>query len=107
MYFSKCAHQPLHAAWTTLNCSPHLSICLLALPLPSRCPARRLQGKTADIGPDPKFWTGVLVVPTDEILISGSVLRETNDNGVVVKLDTPIPDACSPSLRAVAGRAAT
>lgn len=51
----------------------------------------KVEGKTADIGPDPKFWTGVLVVPTDEILLSGSVLRET-DNGVVVKLDTPIDE---------------
>lgn len=51
----------------------------------------KVEGKTADIASDPKFWTGVLVVPTDEIVLSGSILREA-DNGVVVKLDTPIDE---------------
>lgn len=51
----------------------------------------KMQGKTADITADPQFWTGVLVVPTDEIVLSGSVLREA-DNGVVVKLDKPIDE---------------
>ena len=52
----------------------------------------KIEGKTADVAADPQFWTGVLVVPNDEILLSGSVLRETSDNGVVVKLDKPIDD---------------
>lgn len=51
----------------------------------------KVEGKTADIASDPSLWTGVLVVPTDEIVLSGSILRET-ENGVVVKLDTPIDE---------------
>lgn len=51
----------------------------------------KMEGKSADITADPAFWTGVLVVPSDEILLSGSVLREA-DNGVVVKLDRPIDE---------------
>lgn len=51
----------------------------------------KVEGKAAEMTQDPQFWTGVLVVPTDEILLSGSVLREA-DNGVVVKLDAPIEE---------------
>ena len=49
-------------------------------------------GKASEVASDPQFWTGVLVVPTDEILLSGSVLRETADNGTVLKLDKPIDE---------------
>lgn len=52
----------------------------------------KIEGKASEVATDPQFWTGVLVVPTDEILLSGSVLRETADNGTVVKLDKPIDE---------------
>jgi len=51
----------------------------------------KIEGKAAELTQDPAFWTGVLVVPTDEILVSGSVLREAG-NGVVLKLDAPIDE---------------
>ncbi len=51
----------------------------------------KVQGKIKDITTDPSFWTGVLVVPTDEIILSGTILREA-DSGVVVKLDKPIDE---------------
>lgn len=51
----------------------------------------KIEGKVQDVAADPSFWTGVLVVPTDEILLSGSVLRE-GEGGVVVKLDRPVEE---------------
>ncbi|MBL8607286.1 MAG: cyclic nucleotide-binding domain-containing protein [Myxococcales bacterium] len=40
---------------------------------------------------DKSYWAGVLVLPTDEILVSGSITREGAD-GVVVKLDTLVDE---------------
>ncbi|MBX3264291.1 MAG: Crp/Fnr family transcriptional regulator [Labilithrix sp.] len=51
----------------------------------------KVAGRTQDLTADPSFWAGVLVVPTSEILLSGSVLRE-GEGGVVVKLDKPIEE---------------
>jgi hypothetical protein len=51
----------------------------------------KVEGKTKDITKDPSFWAGVLVVPTDEILLSGAVVRE-GEGGVVVKLDKQIDE---------------
>ena len=51
----------------------------------------KIEGRTQDVAKDPSFWTGVLVVPTDEILLSGTVLRE-GEGGVVVRLDKPIDE---------------
>jgi CRP/FNR family cyclic AMP-dependent transcriptional regulator len=51
----------------------------------------KIEGKIADLTSDPSYWAGVLVMPTSEILVSGTVLRE--DNGaVVVKLDTLVEE---------------
>ena len=51
----------------------------------------KIEGKTADLTGDPSYWSGVLVMPTSEILVSGTVLRE--DNGaVVVKLDALVDE---------------
>jgi CRP-like cAMP-binding protein len=51
----------------------------------------KVAGKAKDLTKDPSFWAGVLVVPTAEILLSGSVVRE-GEGGVVVKLDKPIDE---------------
>jgi len=51
----------------------------------------KLEGKMGEVVKDPAFWTGVLCVPTDEILLSGTVLRE-GEGGVVVKLDKPVEE---------------
>jgi CRP/FNR family cyclic AMP-dependent transcriptional regulator len=51
----------------------------------------KVEGKTSDLTSDPSYWAGVLVMPTTEILVSGTVLREA-ENGVVVKLDTLVDD---------------
>ena len=51
----------------------------------------KVEGKTADLTADPSYWAGVLVMPTAEILVSGTVLREDNV-GVVVKLDTLVDE---------------
>lgn len=51
----------------------------------------KLEGRTQDVAKDPSFWTGVLVVPAGEILLSGTVVRE-GEGGVVVKLDKPMPE---------------
>jgi CRP-like cAMP-binding protein len=51
----------------------------------------KVEGKTADLTADPSYWAGVLVMPTSEILVSGTVLREDN-GGVVVKLDTLVDE---------------
>jgi CRP/FNR family transcriptional regulator, cyclic AMP receptor protein len=46
----------------------------------------KVEGAAVDLTSDPTFWAGVLVMPTDEIVVSGSVVRE-DGIGVVVKLD--------------------
>lgn len=51
----------------------------------------KFEGRASDLTKDPSYWSGVLVLPTDEILLSGSVLREGSD-GVVVKLDKLIDE---------------
>lgn len=51
----------------------------------------KVAGKMQDLTKDPSFWAGVLVVPSSEILVSGSVVRE-GEGGVVVKLDKPIDE---------------
>ncbi|MDB4935407.1 MAG: hypothetical protein JWP87_2379 [Labilithrix sp.] len=51
----------------------------------------KVEGKTSDLTADPSYWAGVLVMPTSEILVSGTVLREDN-GGVVVKLDTLVDE---------------
>jgi CRP-like cAMP-binding protein len=51
----------------------------------------KVEGAAKDLTSDPSFWAGVLVMPTGEIVVSGSVLRE-DPNGVVVKLDTLVDE---------------
>ncbi len=51
----------------------------------------KIAGRTQELTKDPSFWAGVLVVPTTEILLSGTVIRE-DSGGVVVKLDKPIEE---------------
>jgi CRP-like cAMP-binding protein len=51
----------------------------------------KVEGQAADVAKDPAFWTGVLVVPAGEILLSGSVVRE-GEGGVVMKLDKLMPE---------------
>jgi CRP-like cAMP-binding protein len=51
----------------------------------------KVEGKTADLTADPSYWAGVLVMPSAEILVSGTVLRE-DSAGVVVKLDTLVDE---------------
>jgi CRP/FNR family cyclic AMP-dependent transcriptional regulator len=51
----------------------------------------KVEGKTADLTSDPSYWAGVLVMPTSEILVSGTIVREAGD-GVVVKLDTLVDE---------------
>jgi CRP/FNR family transcriptional regulator, cyclic AMP receptor protein len=51
----------------------------------------KIEGKTADLTKDPSYWAGVLVMPTSEILVSGTILRE-DASGVVVKLDTLVDE---------------
>ena len=51
----------------------------------------KVAGTAKDLTNDPTFWTGVLILPTAEILLSGSVLRE-GEGGVVVKLDTLVDE---------------
>jgi len=51
----------------------------------------KVEGKTADLTNDPGHWAGVLVLPTEEIVVSGTVARE-DKLGVVVKLDTLVDD---------------
>ena len=51
----------------------------------------KVEGKTADLTADPTYWAGVLVMPTAEILVSGTVVRE-DGVGVVVKLDTLVDE---------------
>ncbi len=51
----------------------------------------KVAGTMKDLTKDPSFWAGVMIVPTTEILLSGSVVRE-GEGGVVVKLDPPIDE---------------
>lgn len=51
----------------------------------------KVEGKRQDFLKDPAYWTGVLVVPSDEILLSGTVVRDGAD-GVVLKLDRPVDE---------------
>lgn len=51
----------------------------------------KVEGKTTDLTADPSYWAGVLVMPTTEILVSGTVVRE-DPTGVVVKLDTLVDE---------------
>ena len=51
----------------------------------------KVEGKTSDLTADPSYWAGVLVMPTTEILVSGTVVRE-DSSGVVVKLDTLVDE---------------
>ena len=51
----------------------------------------KVEGKTIDLTGDPSYWAGVLVMPTTEILVSGTVVRE-DSTGVVVKLDTLVDE---------------
>lgn len=51
----------------------------------------KIEGKTSDLTKDPSYWAGVLVMPTSEILVSGTVLRE-DAGAVVVKLDTLVDE---------------
>jgi len=51
----------------------------------------KIEGASKDATNDPSFWSGVLVTPTDELVVSGQVIRE--DNGAfVVKLDKLIDE---------------
>lgn len=51
----------------------------------------KVEGRSKDLTKDPSFWAAVLVLPSGEILVSGSVLREGAD-GVVVRLDKLIDE---------------
>ncbi|MDB4945086.1 MAG: hypothetical protein JWP97_4620, partial [Labilithrix sp.] len=51
----------------------------------------KVEGKASDLTADPSYWAGVLVMPTSEILVSGTVVRE-GEGGVVVKLDTLVDE---------------
>lgn len=51
----------------------------------------KVEGTTKDIAKDPTFWTGVVVTPREEFLVSGTVIRE-GEGGVVVKLDTLVDE---------------
>lgn len=51
----------------------------------------KIEGKTSDLTADPSYWAGVLVMPTAEILVSGTIVRE-DGTGVVVKLDTLVDE---------------
>ncbi len=51
----------------------------------------KLAGTAQELAGEPGFWSGVMLMPTGEIVVSGEVLREAND-GVVVKLDALVDD---------------
>ena len=51
----------------------------------------KVEGKTKDLTNDPSYWAGVLVMPTSEILVSGTVLRE-DEGSVVIKLDALVDE---------------
>ncbi len=46
----------------------------------------KVEGAQKDLTQDPSYWAGVLQLPTGEVLVSGSVVRE-GEGGVVMKLD--------------------
>lgn len=46
----------------------------------------KVEGAAKDLTTDPSYWAGVLQLPTGEVLVSGSVVRE-GEGGVVMKLD--------------------
>lgn len=51
----------------------------------------KIEGAAKALTSDPSYWAGVLVMPTGEILVSGSVFRE-DDSGVVLELDTLVDE---------------
>lgn len=51
----------------------------------------KLEGSVKDLTNDKNYWSGVLVMPTGEILVSGIIFRE-DPGAVVVKLDTLIDE---------------
>jgi CRP-like cAMP-binding protein len=51
----------------------------------------KLPGRAPELSTDPSFWTGILVIPAGEVLLSGTVVRE-GEGAVVVKLDKPVPE---------------
>jgi CRP/FNR family transcriptional regulator, cyclic AMP receptor protein len=51
----------------------------------------KLAGTAKDITTEPGFWSGVLVMPVGEIVVSGEIFREAQD-GVVVKLDALVDE---------------
>ncbi len=51
----------------------------------------KVEGKASDLTNDLNYWAGVLVMPTAEILVSGTVIRE-GGGSVVVKLDTLVDE---------------
>lgn len=46
----------------------------------------KVEGTAKDLTQDPSYWAGVLQIPSGEVLVSGSVVRE-GEGGVVMKLD--------------------
>lgn len=51
----------------------------------------KLAGSVSDLTNDRSHWAGVMELPTGEILVSGSIVRE-DEGGVVVKLDTLVDE---------------
>ena len=51
----------------------------------------KVDGRAQDLVEDPTYWTGVLVLPGAEVLLSGSVARE-DEGSVLLKLDPPIDE---------------
>lgn len=51
----------------------------------------KLEGTAGDLTSDKNYWSGVLVMPIGEILVSGIVFRE-DPGAVVVKLDTLVDE---------------
>ncbi len=51
----------------------------------------KLEGSSKDLSADPTHWSGVMVMPAGEIVVSGTIVREATD-GVVVKLDVLVGD---------------
>jgi CRP/FNR family transcriptional regulator, cyclic AMP receptor protein len=51
----------------------------------------KLAGKAKQLTKDKALWVGVLALPTTEVAVSGSIVREGSD-GTVVKLDTLVDE---------------
>lgn len=51
----------------------------------------KVDADVKELTKDPTYFAGVLVMPTDEIVVSGSIFREAND-GVVLKFDTLVDE---------------